>query len=81
MKTSRYNLYLQDSTGIVIYNAKSDEIVALTPGLANIFEEKKCDYKELQTLHPELCSYPPEFGLSNSPFFFDGFNIKRRLFG
>jgi hypothetical protein len=41
MKTSRYNLYLQDSTGMVIYNAKSDEIVALTPGLANIFEEKK----------------------------------------
>ena len=81
MKTSRYNLYLQDSTGMVIYNAKSDEIVALPPGLANIFEEKKCDYKELQTLHPELCSYPPEFGLSNSPFFFDGFNIKRRLFG
>lgn len=40
MKTSRYNLYLQDSTGMVIYNAKSDEIVALTPGLANIFEEK-----------------------------------------
>lgn len=66
---------------MVIYNAKSDEIVALTPGLANIFEEKKCDYKESQTLYPELCSYPPEFGLSNSPFFFDGFNIKRRLFG
>ena len=34
MKTSRYNLYLQDSTGMVIYNAKSDEIVALTPELA-----------------------------------------------
>ena len=40
MKTSRYNLYLQDSTGMVIYNAKSDEIVALTPELADIFEEK-----------------------------------------
>ena len=53
---------------MVIYNAKSDEIVALTPGLTNIFEEKKCDYKELQTLHPELCSYPPEFGLSNKYF-------------
>ncbi len=34
MKTSRYNLYLQDSTGMVIYNAKSDEIVALTPELS-----------------------------------------------
>ena len=54
MKTSRYNLYLQDSTGMVIYNAKSDEIVALPPELADIFEEKKCDYQGLQALHPEL---------------------------
>lgn len=63
MKTSRYNLYLQDSTGMVIYNAKSDEIVALTPELADIFEEKKCDYQGLQTLHPELCSYLVQKGI------------------
>lgn len=63
MKTSRYNLYLQDSTGMVIYNAKSDEIVALTPELADIFEEKKFDYQGLQTLHPELCSYLVQRGI------------------
>ena len=63
MKTSRYNLYLQDSTGMVVYNAKSDGIVALTPELADIFEEKKCNYQELEALHPELCSYLVQKGI------------------
>ena len=49
--------------------------------LQTFLKRKNVIIKELQTLHPELCSYPPEFGLSNSPFFFDGFNIKRRLLG
>lgn len=36
MKESRYNLYLKDSTGMVIYNAMSDEIVVLNPQLADL---------------------------------------------
>lgn len=50
MKTSRYNLYLQDSTGMIIYNAKSDEIVALTPELSEE-QQKYEDCKKQMTMN------------------------------
>lgn len=46
MKESKYNLCLQDHTGMVIYNAKADEVIALNPQLAAIYEKGKT----LQTL-------------------------------
>lgn len=46
MKESLYNYYIQDHTGMVLYNASADEIVILQPQLAKIYIE----YKE----HPEI---------------------------
>lgn len=40
MKASRYNLYLSDHTGMVIYNAKADEVIVLNPQLAGLLQHE-----------------------------------------
>lgn len=56
MKESRYNLYLKDSTGMVIYNAMSDEIVVLNPQLADlVYENRKQSQKKIPPF--PLCKY------------------------
>lgn len=57
MKESKFNFCLQDHTGMVIYNAKSDEIIALNPQLAEIYEQGKDAPGIIRDLHPELFSF------------------------
>lgn len=54
MKQSKYNCILQDNTGMVIYNAATDQLVALTPQLANIFNEGKAAPEKIKAQHAEL---------------------------
>lgn len=54
MKQSKYNCILQDNTGMVIYNAATDQLVALTPQLANIFNESKAAPEKIKAQHAEL---------------------------
>lgn len=57
MKESKYNLCLQDHTGMVIYNAKADEVIALNPQLAAIYEKGKDTPDTIGEKHPELFAY------------------------
>ena len=57
MRESKYNYCMGDHTGMVIYNAKTDGIVALTPELATLFEGSRGDFGKLEKLHPDLYSH------------------------
>lgn len=61
MKESKFNFRLQDHTGMIIYNAKSDEVIALNPQLADIYEKETPD--SIHDRHPELFSYLTEKGV------------------
>lgn len=61
MKESKYNYCQKDYTGLLIYNAKSDEIIALNPQLADIYEKETPE--GIRNLHPELYSYLTERGV------------------
>lgn len=61
MKESKFNFRLQDHTGMIIYNAKSDEVIALNPLLADIYEKETPD--SIHDRHPELFSYLTEKGV------------------
>lgn len=65
MRASIYNLYLKDHTGMVIYNARKDEIIALHPQLADLFEEGNGygDAEQIRRRHPELMAYLIEKGI------------------
>lgn len=54
MIESKYNLCLQDNTGMIIYNAKADEIVALNPHLAELYNQYRKKPEELSNHHSEL---------------------------
>lgn len=54
MKESKYNCILQDNTGMVIYNAGSDELVILNPQLAGIYTSKRNDFETLNRQHHSL---------------------------
>lgn len=57
MKESRYNYYLQDHTGMVIYNAMADEVVVLNPQLAAIYEEGRGAPEKIRNIHSDLFAY------------------------
>lgn len=57
MQESKYNYIMQDNTGMVIYNAKSDEIIALTPQLAELFNRERNEPGTIQKVHQELYNY------------------------
>ncbi len=61
MKESKFNFSLQDHTGLIIYNAKSDEVIALNPQLANFYKKETPD--SIRNLHPELFSYLTKKGV------------------
>lgn len=63
MKQSKYNCILQDSTGMVIYNAATDQLVALTPQLANIFNESKAAPEKVKAQHAELYDHLLQKGI------------------
>ena len=63
MKTSRYNLYLSDHTGMVIYNARADEVIVLNPQLAGLFEEGKDNPELIRQQHPDLLTFLIEKGV------------------
>lgn len=63
MKESNYNFYLRDHTGMVIYNAKSDEVIALVPQLAELYEQRKETPETIRDVHPELFAYLVEKGV------------------
>lgn len=63
MKQSKYNCILQDSTGMVIYNAATDQLVALTPQLANIFNEGKAAPEKVKAQHAELYDHLLQKGI------------------
>lgn len=63
MKESKYNLCLQDHTGMVIYNAKADELTALNPQLAAIYEKGKDEPDTIREKHPELFACLVEKGV------------------
>lgn len=63
MKQSKYNCILQDSTGMVIYNAATDQLVALTPQLANIFNEGKAAPEKIKAQHAELYDHLLQKGI------------------
>lgn len=54
MKQSKYNCILQDCTGMVIYNAATDQLVALNPQLAQIFNDGKSAPETIKMQHAEL---------------------------
>jgi uncharacterized protein len=57
MRESSYNLYLQDDTGMVIYNAAADEVIALTPALAELFYQNRRTPEVIKSRHPNLFAY------------------------
>lgn len=63
MKQSKYNCILQDDTGMVIYNAATDQLVALTPQLANIFNESKAAPEKIKAQHAELYDHLLQKGI------------------
>ncbi|WP_337482357.1 radical SAM/SPASM domain-containing protein [Prevotellamassilia timonensis] len=63
MKQSKYNCILQDNTGMVIYNAATDQLVALTPQLANIFNEGKAAPERIKAQHAELYDHLLQKGI------------------
>lgn len=63
MKQSKYNCILQDNTGMVIYNAATDQLVALTPQLANIFNEGKATPEKIKAQHAELYDHLLQKGI------------------
>lgn len=63
MKQSKYNCILQDNTGMVIYNAATDQLVALTPQLANIFNEGKAAPEKIKAQHAELYDHLLQKGI------------------
>ena len=63
MKQSKYNCILQDNTGMVIYNAATDQLVALTPQLANIFHEGKAAPEKIKAQHAELYDHLLQKGI------------------
>ncbi len=63
MKQSKYNCILQDNTGRVIYNAATDQLVALTPQLANIFNEGKAAPENIKAQHAELYDHLLQKGI------------------
>lgn len=63
MKQSKYNCILQDNTGMVIYNAATDQLVALTPQLANIFNESKAAPEKIKVQHAELYDHLLQKGI------------------
>lgn len=63
MKQSKYNCILQDNTGMVIYNAATDQLVALTPQLANIFNEGKAAPVKVKAQHAELYDHLLQKGI------------------
>lgn len=63
MKQSKYNCILQDNTGMVIYNAATDQLVALTPQLANIFNEGKVAPEKIKAQHAELYDHLLQKGI------------------
>lgn len=63
MKRSKYNCILQDNTGMVIYNAATDQLVALTPQLANIFNEGKAAPEKIKAQHAELYDHLLQKGI------------------
>ena len=63
MKQSKYNCILQDSAGMVIYNAATDQLVALTPQLANIFNEGKAAPEKIKAQHAELYDHLLQKGI------------------
>lgn len=63
MEQSKYNCILQDNTGMVIYNAATDQLVALTPQLANIFNESKAAPEKIKAQHAELYDHLLQKGI------------------
>ena len=63
MKQSKYNCILQDNTGMVIYNAATDQLVALPPHLANIFNESKAAPEKIKAQHAELYDHLLQKGI------------------
>lgn len=63
MKESKYNFHLRDNTGMIIYNAKSDEVIALNPQLADIYEERRENPVSIKEIHPDLYAYLVEKGV------------------
>lgn len=63
MKQSKYNCILQDNTGMVIYNAATDQLVALTPQLANIFNEGKAAPEKIKAQHADLYDHLLQKGI------------------
>lgn len=63
MKQSKYNCILQDNTGMVIYNAATDQLVALTQQLANIFNEGKATPEKIKAQHAELYDHLLQKGI------------------
>lgn len=63
MKQSKYNCILQDNTGMVIYNVATDQLVALTPQLANIFNEGKAAPEKVKAQHAELYDHLLQKGI------------------
>lgn len=63
MKQSKYNCILQDNTGMVIYNVATDQLVALTPQLANIFNEGKAAPEKIKAQHAELYDHLLQKGI------------------
>lgn len=63
MRQSKYNCILQDNTGMVIYNAATDQLVALTPQLANIFNEGKAAPEKIKAQHAELYDHLLQKGI------------------
>lgn len=63
MKQSKYNCILQDNTGMVIYNAATYQLVALTPQLANIFNEGKAAPEKIKAQHAELYDHLLQKGI------------------
>ena len=66
MIESKYNLCLQDNTGMIIYNAKADEIVALNPHLAELYNQYRKKPEELSNHHSELFQMLVDKGVSES---------------
>ena len=54
---------MQDNTGMVIYNAATDQLVALTPQLANIFNEGKAAPEKIKAQHAELYDHLLQKGI------------------
>lgn len=57
MKESAYNFSLSDATGMVLYNAMSDQIVMLKPQLAALYNEGREQPEIIGQRHQELYDY------------------------